>query len=126
MRIVADTNVVVSALLWGGKPGEILAACRAGEVTLHTSAVLVAELEEILGRAKFADRIARAGSSVEEFVADYLSLVAMVHAPALPQPVARDADDDHVLAYALAARDGRSASRRSRRKFRRPAGRRSR
>ena len=65
---------------------------------------MIAELEEVLGRPKFAGRIDRAGTTVEAFVADYLALVTLVHAPALPQPVARDVDDDHVLACALAAR----------------------
>lgn len=41
-----DTHVVVSALLWGGRPRRLPEAARAGEVRLFTSAALLAELEE--------------------------------------------------------------------------------
>ncbi|MCC6172582.1 MAG: PIN domain-containing protein [Gammaproteobacteria bacterium] len=47
MRIVADTNTVLSGLLWqGGPPRQIIDRARAGTITLHTSLVLLAELVE--------------------------------------------------------------------------------
>jgi hypothetical protein len=48
MRIVVDTNVVVSALLWGGAPRAVLAAAREHRIALYTSAPLIAELEDVL------------------------------------------------------------------------------
>jgi len=50
MRIVADTNIVVSALLWRGNPRRLLDAARDGIIELFTSAVLLEELEEVLSR----------------------------------------------------------------------------
>lgn len=44
MRLVLDTNVVVSALLWGGVPRLLLQAARERRVELFTSALLLAEL----------------------------------------------------------------------------------
>jgi predicted nucleic acid-binding protein len=38
-RTVADTNIVVSAFLWGGIPREILDAARREVITLFTSAL---------------------------------------------------------------------------------------
>lgn len=102
MRVVADTNTVVSALLWGGLPAEILAAARTQRITLFTSAALIAELEDVLGRDKFAARLARVGSTVPELLAGYLALTNLVRAPAIA-PTTRDPDDDQVLACALAA-----------------------
>jgi predicted nucleic acid-binding protein len=37
MRAVLDTNVVVSALLWGGTPGRLLEAAIDGKLELATS-----------------------------------------------------------------------------------------
>lgn len=103
MRVVADTNTVVSAFLWGGIPREILNAARRQALTLYTSAALIAELEEVLGRDKFAARLARVGSSVSELLGDYLALAQLVLPTAQPR-VVRDPDDDRVVACALAAR----------------------
>ena len=44
MRIVADTNTVVSGLLWQGPPRQIIDLAREGAITLHTSITLLAEL----------------------------------------------------------------------------------
>ena len=67
MRAVADTNTVVSALLWGGAPAEILIAARQRRLALFTSAVLIAELEEVLVRDKFAERISRIGMTLSAY-----------------------------------------------------------
>lgn len=103
MRIVADTNVVVSAFLWGGVPKQLLAAARARSVALYTSAALIAELEEIFAREKFAERLLRAGSTVEEILGDYRALAKLVRVTETLAVITADPDDDHVLAAALAA-----------------------
>ena len=102
MRVVADTNTVVSAFLWGGAPAAVLAAAREGRITLLTSPALLAELDEVMSREKFAARIAQVGSSVTLLLTGYRALVTPVR-PAVIQPTARDPDDDHVLACALGA-----------------------
>ena len=73
MKIVTDTNIVVSAFLWGGNPRQLLDAARRHHITLFTSAALIAELEDVLLREKFAQRIAQIGGSVDEMLGDYLS-----------------------------------------------------
>ena len=66
MRLVLDTNVVASALLWGGIPRLLLQAGRVQRATLYTSPALLAELTDILGRRKFGKKIAASGFSVDE------------------------------------------------------------
>ena len=44
MRLVLDTNVVASALLWGGMPQRLLHAGREKRAELFTSTLLLAEL----------------------------------------------------------------------------------
>ena len=50
MRLVLDTNVIISALLWGGVPYQLIEAAAAGEIEFVTSAALLAELRNVLGR----------------------------------------------------------------------------
>ena len=104
MRIVADTNTVVSGLLWQGAPRRLIDACRGETLTLITSPVLLAELAEVLARDKFAGRILRAGLSARALVDDYADIVHVITPDALPEPASRDPDDDAVLACAIAAR----------------------
>ena len=102
VRVVADTNTVLSAFWWGGHPGDVLNAARHGQIVLLTSAVLITELEDVLAREKFAERIARVGSSVNELLAGYRALVTLAR-PAAVEAITRDPDDDHVIACAVGA-----------------------
>ena len=67
-----------------------------------TSPVLLAELEDVLSREKFAERIDRVGSFVAQILAGYRSLVTVVR-PTAMEPIVRDPDNDHVLACATTA-----------------------
>jgi putative PIN family toxin of toxin-antitoxin system len=53
MRLVLDTNVVASAMLWGGNPKLLLQARREKQAALFTSVAMLAELTDILARPKF-------------------------------------------------------------------------
>lgn len=102
VRAVADTNTVVSAFLWGGLPAQVLAAAREGRISLYTSPSVLAELEDVLKRAKFSARIAQVSSSVDQLISGYRALVTTV-LPTVIEPTVRDSDDDQVLACALSA-----------------------
>jgi uncharacterized protein len=103
VRLVADTNTVISGLLWHGAPRRLLDAARAGKVSLFTSAVLLAELDDTLSRAKFAERLERAGVTRRVLVQGYATLAAVIKPVAIPPTVLADPDDDAVLACAVAA-----------------------
>ncbi len=103
MRIVVDTNTVVSGLLWHGPPRQILDAARAEKITIFTSEALLDELDDVLRRPKFIARLALADVALADVTSGYRSLVTPV-VPALIAPVVDDdPDDDAVLACALAA-----------------------
>lgn len=63
VRIVSDTNIVLSGLLWRGTPRQLIDLARSGQFTPCTSLVLLAELAEVMLRAAFVDRIAEADLS---------------------------------------------------------------
>ena len=103
MRLVLDTNIVVAGLLWSGPPRSLLDMAVDSGVELFSSPVLIEELAHTLSYAKFADRIEGFGTSVDELVARYAALVALVTPTVVPRVVANDPDDDHVIAAAVTA-----------------------
>ncbi|MBK8897056.1 MAG: putative toxin-antitoxin system toxin component, PIN family [Candidatus Competibacteraceae bacterium] len=103
MRLVLDTNVVLSVLLWRGKPYQLLdALSRRPDVYLFSSPALLEELADVLARPLAVERLALIGTTVNEVLALYRTVVEVVE-PALAPRVVRDADDDRVIAAALAA-----------------------
>ena len=103
-RVVLDTNVVASAILWEGKPGRLLALARDGEIRLFTSRTLLNEFRATLQKPKLAKALAATGSTADALLADYRRLATVVQAPALAVAVSRDPDDDRIIACAIAAR----------------------
>jgi putative PIN family toxin of toxin-antitoxin system len=104
VRAVIDTNVLIAALLWRGPPHALLEQLRAGAMTLVSSPALLAELADVIGRAKFDAILVQSNTSRERALAEVRQLADVVEPSPLPQPVCRDPDDDHVLALALAAK----------------------
>lgn len=95
MRVLLDTNVLVSAILFGGVPRSLLERGIRGELEVVTSPTLMDELEELLDR-KFGFPAEAARQVRAE-----LELLAEVVRPRVVPRVLRDPDDDEVLAAAL-------------------------
>lgn len=104
MRVTADTNTIVSGSLWHGNPRRILEAAHSGAIELFTSRKLIAELEEVLGRGKFAAILSKAEISPKEIVRNYRLVANVIAAEPVDPIVIRDPDDDEVIACAIASR----------------------
>lgn len=96
MRILLDTNVVISAILFGGNPRQLLEASLAGDLDFVTSPPLLAEFETVLTK-KFKFPSTMAASIRAE-----LEALSEVVEPAPARRVMRTAADDLVLATAVA------------------------
>ena len=103
MRVVADTNIIVSGLLWHGNPRLVLDAARDGVINLYTTAVLLEELEDVLIREKFAERLRAAGVRAHDLVLGYGALAQVVEPAKIERIVIADPDDDAVIACAISS-----------------------
>jgi len=81
----------------------LIDAARDGRIRLFSSVPLLAELQGVLDRDKFAAAIAKRGLSVSGLLDGYTALVELVRPATLRSTILRDPDDDIVLATALAA-----------------------
>lgn len=105
MRLVLDTNTVVSGLLWNGAEHALLAAAGVrSDVALYSSPPLLAELAEVLSRPRLATAVAASGLTPDMLMYCYLDVVVVVAPADIAPVVLADPDDDQVLACALAAR----------------------
>lgn len=105
MRLVLDTNIVVAALLWAGPPRRLLDRAIDDEaITLYSTPVLLDELAHTLQYPKLAPRVDLLGTTAAALTAQYAALVTLVSPTQVPRVIERDADDDHVIAAAVAAR----------------------
>jgi uncharacterized protein len=105
MRVVVDTNTLISALLWQGTPYKLFLALRADNgIELFTSPTLLAELADVLVRPRFNARLLKINQSPENLLADITRAFVVIRPTPLTQPVCRDPDDDEVLACALTAK----------------------
>ena len=100
MKIVLDTNVLVSGLLQSlGNPAQVVALALAGAVQICHDQRILAEYAEVLARPRFKFDRARVRDVLTQLEADGLPVdAADVRDLNLP-----DADDEPFLAVALAA-----------------------
>ncbi len=99
IRVVADTNIYVSALLFGGTPEEILLLAKADALSLYISDAIREELAGVL-RAKFGwdeAHIGRALGAIAEFT-------ILVHPKERLTTIREDEADNRILECALEAR----------------------
>jgi uncharacterized protein len=95
--VVVDSNIYVSALVFGGMPALILRLATAGAFQLVVSETIQAEVEETLTR-KFGWDAERLAQAATELWRDARHVT-----PTQPVKASRDPDDDHILACALEA-----------------------
>jgi len=53
IKVVLDTNVIISAILFGGKPRQILKQIIQGKINAFISPAMLTEFKEVLVRPKF-------------------------------------------------------------------------
>ena len=100
MKIVLDTNVLMSGLFFGGTPSRILRAWRSGQITLVLSTQILAEYQDV------ARRLEARHPAID--ARQFLDLVAVesqiIVVPRLHKHICIDRSDDKFFACAIAAK----------------------
>lgn len=101
LRVVIDPNVLVSAVIAGGPPRQIVDLVAAGAIEMISCPRLHEELEGVLARDRFLRW--RTREQLDRFTAD---IRMMAHHRADPQDVpavTRDPNDDYLVALTVDA-----------------------
>ena len=92
-RVVLDTNVLISAILYGGKPRTILDAALSGSIEIFVSEAIVQEFQAVLLRPQFGLNV----QFVHNVVAELTSLAEWVTPDHHHQVVIEDPSDNLIL-----------------------------
>ncbi len=99
MKLILDTNVLVSGISFAGVPGRLLEAWRDRRTQLVVSPDILDEYQRV------GEELAARYPTIEDSFDDIFALIAveaeLVAAPDLPEPVSEDPADDKFLACAL-------------------------
>lgn len=101
MKVVLDTNVLVSGLLWGGPPNQLLRWTRDGSLQAICCSEVIQEVRRVLAYPRFSRRLETLGYTGEQALAYLMNLVRHVPSPEhVPAVIASDPSDDLFLALA--------------------------
>ncbi len=99
-KVVLDTNVLISALVFGGKPRKVLQCAIDGDIHLILSNDLLEELQGVLEGRKFK----YPPSVIQAILNQLTSIAQVVHPTVALHVISKDPDDDRVLECALTGR----------------------
>jgi uncharacterized protein len=103
VKVVADTNTLISGFLWDGTPAQLLDAGLDSRFTIFSSKALLDEFEATLSAPKFLSRLNAKGLTASGLLTKFRNSCHEVTPSMLDLPSnLRDADDLAVLACAIA------------------------
>jgi len=100
VTIVADTNIMVSALFWGGNESEIVHLVEEGKIKLLTSVALLDELKKVL----MYERFGLNEKEIDDNVKYILAISEIISPRRRLRVIHEDPADNRVLECALAGK----------------------
>jgi len=99
LKVVLDTNVLISAILFGGKPRQILEKAIRGEIRLCLSQPILEELKGVLQRSKFD----YSAEMIQVILTELTGIADFVNPSKTIDVVYEDPDDNRILECAVEA-----------------------
>jgi len=99
LRVVLDTNVLISAFLFGGRPRQILEKTIRGEIHLCLSEPILEELKGVLRRPKFN----YSPEAVQVLLTELIAIADFVNPSESLCVVSEDSEDNRILECAVEA-----------------------
>lgn len=103
MKVVVDTNILISAVFWIGKSHLLVDLIEDGNIKLYLSKEIIDEFKEILLRDKFQLRLRDMKSNVEDTLQKILGISEIVE-PSRKFDVVEDKSDNKFLDCAYEAK----------------------
>lgn len=100
LKIVIDTNVLISSFLWEGPEHRLIKLIEMGALDGYTSPIILEELREVLQEPKFSFELREAAEAVGYFV----SILTVVDPKVRLNVIDEDPADNRVLECALESR----------------------
>lgn len=102
MKVIIDTNVALSGLLWGGPPNQILKWIRDSFLTAFACEKTTDEFKKVLNYKKFSKRFTDLNTTPEEVFAYFMNLIHYVPVPKnIPNNIKLDPFNNIFLALAV-------------------------
>lgn len=101
LQVVVDTNLIVSAFLWGGPPGKLISALLARGIPMLTTQAMIDELDATLRKPKLDSRFQAKGVTHDELMDEYRQMTQLVTPAEIPDGSVRDPKDRIILAAAV-------------------------
>jgi len=99
LKVVLDTNILISAILFGGKPRRILEKAIRGEIRLCISEPILDELKGVLQRSKFD----YSPEMIQVILKELMGVSDFVNASKTIDVVLEDPEDNRILECAVEA-----------------------
>ena len=103
IRLVLDSNTIISGLLWKGNEYLLLGAIDNKNAELYISEEILLEIDRVLHYPRLEGYIKKAGLSIEELLQKILSLSRIVIGENRNVHVCRDPDDNKFIECAINA-----------------------
>jgi len=100
LRVVLDTNVLISAILFGGKPRQILERAVRGDIRLCLSEPILEELKGVLQRSKFD----YSPEMIQFILTELTGIADFVNPSETLNIVLEDPEDNRILECAIEAK----------------------
>jgi len=101
MRIVVDTNILISSSFWYGASDIILGKVENKEIKLFLSEEIIKEFIRVLGYEEIQNKIKRKNLEMKRSVEKIVSISTMVEPKQSFQVIEDDPDDDKFLEVAV-------------------------
>ena len=102
LKIVPDSNVIISGSLWRGPSSRVFDYARAGNVIVCASPLILEECVQVLRDERFAAFLKAHRTSPDELVRAFEKIAAILPDVVLPGVVADDPNDNIILGCAAA------------------------
>jgi putative PIN family toxin of toxin-antitoxin system len=97
LKLVLDTNSIVSAFFWDGNEAELLRKIEQGKAKLYITSEILKEIENVIKRPKFKEAMIKTILTPDQIMQKIVSLSQLVIAPKLNIKVCRDEKDNNSL-----------------------------